>query len=95
MADTVETLAVRVKNLEDANVRSSEARGKIYARLEAVESGQAAISTDLSNIEKVCNEIKEDVKDLKERPAKRYEGVVNAVLQWAILALIGGLTIFK
>lgn len=93
--DTIETLAVRVKALEDERDRSSEARGKIYARLEAVESGQVAINTNLANIEDVCNEIKADVKDLKERPAKRYDNLVESVLQWAVIGILGAVVAFR
>ena len=60
----------------------------LAVRMAAVEQGQAVIQTNLANITTVCNEIKADVKDIKDKPAKRYDGLVNAVLQWAVIALL-------
>ena len=85
---TLETLAVRMAAVEQAIQKNSEDHGKIYARLEHGEQGQAVIQTNLANITTVCNEIKADVKDIKDKPAQRYDGLVNAVLQWAVIALL-------
>lgn len=95
----MENLIARINALEQTvaqeKERNSEQRGKMYARIEAVEKGQLAVQINLSNIEKVCQEIKSDVKILKEKPIKRYEGLVNSILQWAALALLGAISIFK
>lgn len=86
---TLETLAVRVTALEHTSERNSEDHGKIYARVEAVEQGQAVVNNNMNNIITVCNEIKQDVKELKEKPAKRWDSLVLAVLQWAVIAAFG------
>lgn len=85
---TLETLAVRMAAAEQSIQKNSEDHGKIYARLEQEEQGRAVIQTNLANLTTVCNEIKVDVKDIKDKPAKRYDGLVNAVLQWAVIALL-------
>lgn len=92
---TLESLAVRVTSLEHTAHENSENHGKIYARIEAVEKGQAVINTSLVNIEKVCDEISADVKALKERPMKRYDAIANAVLQWLVLAILAAVVVFK
>lgn len=86
---TLETLAVRVTALEHTAERNSEDHGKIYARVEAVEQGQAVVNNNMNNIITVCNEIKQDVKELKEKPVKRWDSLVLAVLQWAVIAAFG------
>lgn len=92
---TLETLAVRVTALEQTASKNSLTHGELYARIEAVEKGQAVINSNLSNIEKLCNEICSDVKELKEKPAKRYDGLVSAVMQWAIIGLLSASIILK
>lgn len=86
---TLETLAVRVTALEHTAERNSEDHGKIYARVEAVEQGQAVVNNNMNNIITVCNEIKQDVKELKEKPVKRYDSLINSVVQWAVIAALG------
>lgn len=95
MADTVETLSIRVAALERKSESNSEDHGKIYGRLESVEKGQGVIQADLRNIQNLCDEIRADVKDLKERPVKRWDGIVNAVVQWFVLGLLASYVVFK
>ena len=92
---TLETLAVRVRTLEKGMTHNSENHGEIYARLEAVEKGQGIVSAELSSIRDLCNEIKADVKDLKERPMKKYDSISMAVVQWLILAVLGAALVLK
>ena len=42
-----------------------------------------------SNVETVVNEIKTDVKDLKSKPAKRWDGLVDKVIMTVAAAVIG------
>lgn len=92
---TLDTLAVRITALEQTATRNSEAHGALYARIEAVEKGQAVINTNLKNIEDMCKEISADVKEMKEKPAKRYDTLVTAVLQGILLAALSAAVIFK
>lgn len=95
MTDTIETLSVRVHALESKAEKNSQDHGQLYARIEAAEKGQGIIQADLRNIQTLCNEIKADVKDLKDRPAKRWDGLANSIIQWVALALIGAYTALK
>lgn len=76
-------------SLEHTADKNSEDHGKIYARMETVEKGQAVVNNNMNNIITVCNEIKHDVKELKEKPAKRYDSLINSVVQWAVIAALG------
>lgn len=92
---TIEALAVRVTALEQTAKENHETHGEIFARIEAVEKGHAVLDTNLTNIWKVLKEIQSDVKEMKERPTKRYDKVVEVVVQWLIVAILGAAVIFK
>lgn len=48
----------------------------------------ALIQQTLTNIEKEMAEIKNDIKDLKEKPARRWEGIVSNIMNWAVILLL-------
>lgn len=92
---TLESLAVRVTALEHAKDENHESHGAIYARIEAVEKGHTALDVSLNSIKQVLDEIKSDVKELKEKPAKRWDMIVSEVLKWVVLAALGAMVVFK
>lgn len=92
---TIEALAVRITALEQTAKENHESHGEIYARIEAVEKGHAVLDTNLTNIWKVLKEIQSDVKEMKERPTKRYDKVIDTVVQWLIVGILGAAVIFK
>lgn len=92
---TLESLAVRVTALENTAKQNHETHGEIYARIEAVEKGHAILDTNLANIWKVLNEISADVKEMKARPARRYDKAVDTIVQWLIVGLLAAAIVFK
>lgn len=92
---TLESLAARITSLEQEMVDNHQAHGAIYSRIESVERGHAVLNSSLENIHTILDEIKSDVKDIKERPAKRYDIIVNAVMQWLVVAVLGAVVVFK
>lgn len=92
---TLESLAVRVTVLERTASENHESHGAIYARIEAVEKGHAILDTNLANIWTVLKEIQADVKDLKGKPARRWDMIVNESVKWLVLAALGAVVIFK
>lgn len=85
MPDSVETLTFRVESLEKKMYDNREEHGKFYERLESVEKWQGIVQADLRNIQELCNEIKADVKELKEKPSKKYDSLMNSIVQWAAI----------
>lgn len=69
--------------------------GSIYARIEAVEKGHAVLDNSLTNIWTVLKEIQSDIKDLKAKPGKRWEMVVDKAVEWVVIAALGAAVIFK
>ena len=92
---TLEGLAVRVTALENSEKENHESRGKIYARLEAVENGHAVLDSSLKSLKDLCEEIRADVKELKEKPAKRWDMIISEAIKWLVLAALGAMVIFK
>ena len=39
--------------------------------------------------------IQADLKELKEKPGKRWESVVQTVLQWVVVAILAAVVVFK
>lgn len=84
MSSSLETLEQRVGQLEDDRDRNRDAHEKIYARLDKLEKVQAVNTKLVEGID----EIKADVKELKEKPAKRWDNAVNSIIQWLIIAAL-------
>lgn len=92
---TLESLAARVTVLENANKENHESHGAIYARIEAVEKGHATLDVSLTSIKQVLDEIKADVKDMKEKPVKRWDMIVSESIKWLVVAALGAMVVFK
>lgn len=92
---TLESLATRVTALENDIKENHESHGAIYARIETVERGHAVLDTSLTNIWTVLKEIQSDVKELKEKPGKRWDIIVSETLKWAVVAALGAMVVFK
>lgn len=92
---TLESLAVRVTALEKTAEENHESHGAIYARIEAVEKGHAVLDTSLTNIWQVLKEIQSDVKELKDKPAKRWDLIISESIKWLALAALGAMVIVK
>lgn len=92
---TTDTLAARVVTLEREMKEVREELQDHAARIEKNERGHDIVETELTSIRSLCAEIKADVKELKERPVKRYDTIATAIVQWLILAVLGAAVVFK
>lgn len=88
----VESIERSVDSMKESGSRAHE---KIYDRLGSLERDVATLTTQYSNIIDRLATISADLNSLKEKPAKRYENLVNSVLQWLILAILGAVVVFK
>lgn len=92
---TLESLAVRVTALEKTAAENHESHGAMYARIEAVEKGHAVLDNNLTNIWNVLKEIQADVKEMKDKPARRWDMLANEALKWVVIAALGAMVVFK
>ena len=95
LTPTLESLATRVAALEMSSKENHESHGKIYERIDGLEKGHAVLDNSLANIWQVIKESQADVKEMKERPGKRYDRVVEIIVQWLIVGILGAAVIFK
>ena len=94
-AVSIAELAARVGALERESKENAKDHLDFRIRIEAIEKNHGVFQSDLKHIQGLCNEIKADVKTLKERPVKRYDAIANAVLQWLVLAVLAAVVVFK
>ena len=81
----------RVEALERALEAEKEARTraheKIYDRLGVLERGMATVNTQYLEIDRRLSSISADLAAIKDRPTKRWDSTITAV----ITGLIGGI----
>ena len=82
------------KLMEEYRTRSRETHMEMYQRISALEqSGSAqearyqAIMDKLSEMSQRLNEALATIAELKEKPAKRWDGIVDKAV-WAVLAAV-------
>lgn len=83
-----ETLEFRVQKLEEDSRRNQETHREFYSKIESVNRENAVMASDIASIKTLCAEIKNDVKALTEKPAKKWDNIVASVLQWAVLGIL-------
>ena len=84
-------MEARIHALEEDAERNRDAHKEFYSRIRELEQS-AALNRQM--IEEL-KEIKADVKDLKEKPARRWEMVITQVIQWLIVAALAASALFK
>lgn len=91
----IDTIASRVVVLE-REMKDIKAEIQEYAvRIENMERGHDVVESELTGIRGLCAEIKEDVKELKEKPMRKFDSISTYVIQWLIVAILGAVLIFK
>lgn len=87
MAMSLEDQAVVLKEVEDrskGNTRRIETLEKKVDDLSSVVSVLQAMQKDLEHLTKSVNETRADVKELKDKPGKRWEDLVGKIV-WGIV----------
>lgn len=90
MAMSLEDQAVLLKEVEDrskGNTRRIESLEKKVDNLADVVGVLQAMQKDLEHLSKDVNETRNDVKELKEKPAKRWDALVEKIL-WGVVGAV-------
>ncbi len=90
MAMSLEDQAVKLKEVEErskGNSRRIEALEGKVDNLSDVVGVLQAMQKDLEHLTSTVNETKDDVKDLKEKPGRRWDALVEKVL-WGVLSAV-------
>ena len=88
-------LEERVKALEQDSGRNQTTHREFYSKFEGLavqtaltDERYAAIMTSLAKLETV-------IEELKGKPGKRWETIVQSTLQWLVVAVLGAIVLFK
>lgn len=90
MALSLEEQAITLKEVEErskGNARRIESLEKKVDDLADVVGVLQAMKKDLEYLTKSVNETSADVKELKEKPAKRWESLVEKIL-WGVVGAV-------
>ena len=85
----IRILEHQVKALEEARQIDIESHGKIYAALDQIRDDARSKEGEFTAIKDLLAEMKEDVKEVKNKPKARLEMIINLVLSACILAVMG------
>lgn len=85
--DTSCPLVPRIEALERDSEHNKEAHKDFYSRLENSHTAVALIEERMSQIKADTEEIKEAVQEMKDKPAKRWDGIVEKAI-WAVIAAV-------
>lgn len=85
--DSACPLVPRIEALERDNEHNKEAHKDFYARLENSHTSVALIEERMNQIKADTEEIKETVQEIKDKPTKRWDGIVEKAI-WAIVAAV-------
>ena len=77
----------RIVALEEELDRNKASHKEFYEKLERSHTSVALIEQRLDQIKEDTAEIKSPVQTLKEKPAKRWDGIVDKAL-WALCAAV-------
>lgn len=77
----------RIVALEEELDRNKASHKEFYEKLERSHTSVALIEQRLDQIKEDTAEIKNSVQTLKEKPAKRWDGIVDKAL-WALCAAV-------
>lgn len=90
MAMSLEDQAVLLKEVEDrskGNTRRIETLEKKVDDIGQVVGVLQAMQKDLEHLSKDVTETRNDVKELKEKPAKRWEDLVGKII-WGVVGAV-------
>ena len=80
-------LVPRIKRLEVDSEHNKEAHKEFYSKLEGSHTDVALIEERVSQIKEDTEEIKASVRELRDKPARRWDSLVDKTL-WAIAAAV-------
>lgn len=85
----VEHRLTEVESRSKSNTKRLDEMERRQDNLDDLVGTVKVLATREENVEKDVKEIKDDVKDIKEKPAKRWEGVVTQLISIVVAAIAG------
>lgn len=85
----------RIGALERDRERNGDRHKEFNDRLAELERRSAARDVKYDNIMSMLDELRIDMRELKEKPARRWESLINMVMQWAVMGLLAASMLFR
>lgn len=79
----------RIKALEEDSKRNQVTHKEFFNRFEEFKVNLALNGKDIQGVMSKLDEISRDVKEIKEKPGKRYETVVVCIITTIVGGIIG------
>lgn len=79
----------RIAALEEDSKRNQSTHRDFFNRFEEIKVETAVTNRDMLNITSTLSEIRTDVKELKDKPAKRYDAIGMYILTSIVGAVLG------
>lgn len=86
---TLESLAIRITALENAEKENHESHKIIYDRMESIELRSAVINDRYERILEEIRDINNKLETIAEQPQKRWDTAVTAVITAVIGIAVG------
>lgn len=77
------------ENLQELKGKNSQDHKEFYSRIESVEKENAVAENDSEHLQKMVENIDQNVKSLMEKPADRYEKIMVCVITGIISLILG------
>ena len=77
------------QDLNELRRQNSSSHERIFERLGEIEKQEGIQNVQYENILEKLDQLAGDVKDLKSKPAKRWESIVEKVLGIVVAAVVG------
>ena len=88
-------LEERVKALELDCKRNQDAHRAFYGKFESIAVNSAHTDERYSTIMATLAKLEIAIEELKGKPGKRWETVVQSTLQWLVVAVLGAIVLFQ
>lgn len=79
----------RIKELENDIRRNQQTHKEFFDRFEKINAQVVGYEKDMSYLRTMVADISKDIKEIKEKPAKRWDTVVVCILTSVVGAVIG------
>ena len=88
-------LEERVKALELECKRNQDTHREFYGKFGSIAVNSALTDERYSTIMATLAKLETAIEELKGKPGKRWETVVQSTLQWLVVAVLGAIVLFQ
>ena len=95
MEERLVILEQRLALLEKELARNAETHRNFFTRFEKMKEAQVRTDVQYANILTSLAKVEQGIEEVKGRPARRWETVISAALQWIVVAVLAAIIVLK